>query len=49
MLTLKPALVAQLEQLAIEQTTTPEALLEAAVRTYLRQFERDRILRLTLV
>jgi hypothetical protein len=42
-LTLKPSLVAQLEELAIEQTTTPQELLEAAVRTYLRQFERDRI------
>jgi hypothetical protein len=41
--TLQPALLEQLEQIAVEQTLSTDELLESVVRTYLRQFERDKI------
>jgi predicted transcriptional regulator len=40
---LSPQLAAELEQIASEQAVKPEKLLEEAVRTYLRGFERDKI------
>jgi len=42
-LTLPPQLIAELEQAASEQAVNAEQLLEDAVRTYLRQLERDKI------
>ncbi len=42
-ITLSPQLIAELEQAASEQAMNPEQLLEDAVRTYLRQLERDKI------
>jgi predicted transcriptional regulator len=42
-ITLPPTLMQQLEQIAVEQTTSSAALLETAVRAYLRQVERDQI------
>ena len=41
--TLQPELVEQLQQVASEQAVMPEELLETAVRTYLRQLEREKI------
>ena len=41
--TLQPELVKQLQQVASEQAMLPEELLETAVRTYLRQIEREKI------
>lgn len=41
--TLEPKLLQQLEQVAAENTTSPDELLDAAVRTYLRQLERAKI------
>ncbi|MCB0191006.1 MAG: hypothetical protein KDJ65_03605 [Anaerolineae bacterium] len=41
--TLSPQLLAELEQVATEQAVNPEQLLEDAVRTYLRQLEREKI------
>ena len=42
-ITLEPTLMQQLQQVAAEKTTSPDELLEAAVRTYLRQLEREKI------
>ncbi|MFZ4663410.1 MAG: hypothetical protein ACOYNY_40770 [Caldilineaceae bacterium] len=42
-LTLQPKLLQQLEQVAAENTTSPDELLDAAVRTYLRQLDREKI------
>ena len=42
-ITLEPKLMYQLEQVAAEQTTSTDELLEVAVRTYLRQLEREKI------
>jgi hypothetical protein len=41
--TLQPELMKQLEQIAVERETGPEELVEAAVRAYLRQIERETI------
>lgn len=41
--TLQPELMEQLEQVASKQAVLPEELLETAVRTYLRQIEREKI------
>jgi hypothetical protein len=43
MLTLQPELMEQLESVAIERSVMPDELLEAAVRAYLRQVEREQI------
>ena len=40
---LQPELMEQLEQVAAEQAVMPEEVLESAVRTYLRQIEREKI------
>ena len=40
---LQPELMEQLEQVAAEQAVMPEEVLETAVRTYLRQIEREKI------
>ena len=40
---LQPELIEQLEQIAVEQAVRPEELLETAIRTYLRQVEREKI------
>lgn len=42
-ITLQPSLIEQLQQVASEQAVMPEELLETAVRTYLRQLEREKI------
>lgn len=42
-LTLEPKLQQQLEQVAVEKTTSPDKLLDTAVRTYLRQLDREKI------
>ena len=42
-LTLQPELLERLEQAAALRSVIPEALLDAAVRTYLRQIEYERI------
>ncbi len=42
-ITLQPQLIEQLKQIAAEQAVRPEELLETAVRTYLRQLEREKI------
>lgn len=42
-LTLEPKLQQQLEQVAAEKTTSADELLDAAVRTYLRQLDREKI------
>ncbi|OGO43461.1 MAG: hypothetical protein A2Z04_06420 [Chloroflexi bacterium RBG_16_57_9] len=42
-ITLHPQLMEQLEQVAAEQAVMPEELVENAVRTYLRQIEREQI------
>lgn len=42
-LMLEPKLQQQLEQVAAEKTTSPDELLDAAVRTYLRQLDREKI------
>jgi hypothetical protein len=41
--TLRPDLMAQLEQIAAERAVRPEELLETAVCAYLRQIERETI------
>jgi hypothetical protein len=41
--TLQPALMQQVEEVAAAQTMPPEQLIETAVRTYLRQIEREQI------
>jgi hypothetical protein len=43
MLTLQPELIEQLESVAVERSVMPDELLEAAVRAYLRQVEREQI------
>ena len=43
MLTLQPELAEQLESVAVERSVMPNELLEAAVRAYLRQVEREQI------
>ncbi|MEZ4656991.1 MAG: hypothetical protein R2911_05415 [Caldilineaceae bacterium] len=40
---LQPALMKQLEALAVEHTTTTEEVLESAVRAYLREIDRKQI------
>ena len=45
MLTLQPELAEQLESVAVERSVMPNELLEAAVRAYLRQVEREQIRR----
>lgn len=42
-ITLEPTLMQQLQQVAAEKTTSTDELLDAAVRTYLRQLEREKI------
>ena len=42
-ITLQPQLMEQLKQIASEQTTEPEELVETAIRIYLRQLEREKI------
>ena len=42
-ITLQPLLVEQLEQVAVQRSVEAEELIEAAVRTYLRQVERETI------
>lgn len=42
-ITLQPPLMEELEQVATEQAMNPAELLETAVRTYLRQLEREKI------
>jgi hypothetical protein len=42
-LTLQPELTAQLESIAVERSVMPDELLATAVRTYLRQVEREKI------
>ena len=42
-ITLQPRLVAELEQVAAEQSVKPAEVLETAVRTYLRQIECGKI------
>lgn len=44
-LTLAPKLLQQLEQVAAEKTTSTDELLDAAVRIYLRQLDREKIRR----
>ncbi len=41
--TLRPQLLEQLKQVAAEHSVRPEELLETAVRTYLRQLDREKI------
>lgn len=40
---LEPSLMRQVEQVAAEQTATPDQIIETAVRAYLRQLDRERI------
>jgi len=40
---LEPTLMQQVEQVAAEQTATPDQIVEMAVRAYLRQLDRARI------
>lgn len=40
---LEPGLMQQVEQIAAEQTATPDQIIETAVRAYLRQLDRSRI------
>ena len=42
-ITLQPRLVEQLEQVAVQRSVEAEELIEAAVRAYLRQMERETI------
>ncbi len=42
-ITLQPRLVEQLEQVAVQRSVEAEELIEAAVRAYLRQMEREKI------
>ena len=42
-ITLQPQLMEQLKQVASERAVRPKELLETAVRTYLRQLEREKI------
>jgi Family of unknown function (DUF5678) len=42
-ITLEPTLMQQLQQVAAEKTTSTDELLDAAVRTYLRQLDREKI------
>ena len=42
-ITLQPRLMEQLKQVASERAVRPKELLETAVRTYLRQLEREKI------
>ena len=42
-ITLQPLLVEQLEQVAVQRSVEAKELIEAAVRTYLRQMERETI------
>lgn len=42
-ITLQPQLMEQLEQVAADQAVLPEELVETALRTYLRQIEREKI------
>ncbi|MCE7985096.1 MAG: hypothetical protein DYG89_28315 [Caldilinea sp. CFX5] len=42
-LTLESKLQQQLAQVAVDNTTSPEALLATAVRTYLRKLDREKI------
>ncbi len=42
-ITLQPRLVEQLEQVAVQRSVEAKELVEAAVRAYLRQMEREKI------